>query len=55
MAQDSNAPRWEIDSIFSGGAASPQFADFRKKIADEIEKLTSTLESQVDPESAGKL
>lgn len=42
--QKNSAPRWEIDSIFPGGAKSPQFAEFRQNIAKEIAKLTKALE-----------
>lgn len=45
MVQDNKAPRWEIDSIFPGGAASQQYAEFRKKIIGEIEDLTRNLEN----------
>jgi oligoendopeptidase F len=45
MAQDNKAPRWEIDSIFPGGAASSQYAEFRKKIMAEIDDLTKSLGS----------
>jgi len=27
-SKKNSAPRWEIDSIFPGGAKSPQFAEF---------------------------
>jgi pepF/M3 family oligoendopeptidase len=40
---NSKAPTWEIDSIFPGGTKSPQFAEFRKIIAKDIEKLTRAL------------
>ena len=32
------APRWDIENIFPGGSKSKEFASFRKKIDDDLEK-----------------
>jgi len=47
MVPDKNAPkapRWEIDSIFPGGSKSPQYLEFRKAIARDLEKLARAIE-----------
>ena len=38
------APRWDIDSIFSGGSKSPEFAEFRKAIAKDLAKVSKALD-----------
>lgn len=30
---------WELDSIFAGGSASPQFESFLSQLESDIEKL----------------
>jgi oligoendopeptidase F len=42
------APTWEIESIFPGGSKSKEYADFRKKIVDDLERAGKTLESLPD-------
>jgi len=37
------APRWDIESIFPGGAKSKEFTDFRKNIIEGIEAADKTL------------
>lgn len=37
------APTWDLESIFPGGSTSPQFADFRRRIADDLKKAEATL------------
>ena len=39
----SAAPKWEIDSIFPGGSKSKEYADFRKKIAEDIKTSGKSL------------
>lgn len=38
---DTTAPRWDLESIFPGGAASKEFADFRAAIRRDLEKLNA--------------
>lgn len=38
------APTWEIDSIFPGGSRSPEYAEFRKKIALDLAKAAKVLD-----------
>jgi oligoendopeptidase F len=42
------APAWDIETIFPGGSKSDEFADFRKKISDDLEKAKKTLEKLPD-------
>jgi oligoendopeptidase F len=42
--QSGKAPNWEIDSIFPGGSKSAKFAEFRKEIAKDLEKVTKALD-----------
>ncbi|UCC80712.1 MAG: M3 family oligoendopeptidase [Candidatus Zixiibacteriota bacterium] len=38
------APAWDLESIFPGGSKSEEYADFRKKIAKDLEKAKKVLE-----------
>jgi pepF/M3 family oligoendopeptidase len=40
----SKAPTWDIDSIFPGGSKSKEYAEFRKKIREDLESASSALE-----------
>ncbi|UQZ33323.1 oligoendopeptidase [Paenibacillus sp. PK3_47] len=40
---------WELDSIFPGGSASPQFAEFLAKLEADIEKLSRQVADSVPP------
>ena len=39
------APTWDLESIFPGGSKSKEYADFRKKIAEDLEKAKKALEN----------
>jgi oligoendopeptidase F len=43
MSDASSPPRWDIESIFPGGSSSPQFAEFRKQIAIDLDKAQKTV------------
>lgn len=38
------APAWDIETIFPGGSKSKEYADFRKKIAEDLENAKKALE-----------
>lgn len=38
-----SSPRWELDSIFTGGSASPEFRKFCDAIRSDLEKLAATV------------
>lgn len=42
------APTWEIETIFPGGSKSKEFADFRKKIVEDLEAAKKTLDNLPD-------
>jgi len=44
----SKAPRWDIDSIFPGGSKSKEYADFREKIAEELDAAGKAAERLPD-------
>jgi len=39
------APRWNLDTIFPGGAESKEFAEFRKKIKAQLEELNQRFDT----------
>ena len=48
------APKWDLESIFPGGSASPEFKAFREKMKAEIAagaSRVSTLPNQLDKNS----
>jgi len=50
------APTWDLESLFPGGSASPQFADFMKKVEaalDQARKDADKLPKKLDDSSAG--
>jgi oligoendopeptidase F len=42
------APTWEIESIFPAGSKSKEYAEFRKKIVDDLSAVKKTLEGLPD-------
>ena len=42
------APAWDLESIFPGGSKSKEYTDFRKKIAEDMEKAKKVLEKLPD-------
>jgi pepF/M3 family oligoendopeptidase len=42
------APAWDIESIFPGGSKSKEYTDFRKKIAEDLEKAKKAQEKLPD-------
>lgn len=39
------APKWDLESIFTGGSKSADFKKFRDQVKSDVEKLTSEIES----------
>jgi len=39
-----NAPTWDLETIFPGGSKSKEFEELRKKIAEDLEKAEKSLE-----------
>ncbi len=55
MNGDANKLNWDIDSIFTGGSASPEFAEFRLAIKTDLAKAKETykkLPKKLDSDSA---
>ena len=51
---NNNKMRWELESVFPGGSASTEFAEFRQAIATDLEKAEKSLAklpARVDNES----
>jgi pepF/M3 family oligoendopeptidase len=44
MAGSTNKMRWDMDCIFPGGAASPEFAAFRDTLTQDIDKVGREIE-----------
>lgn len=50
------APTWDLESIFPGGSGSKEYAEFRQKVRDDIErvwKLIHSVPEQLDDSSVG--
>ena len=44
MAEDTSKLRWDLESVFRGGSASPEFEKFRKELAKDLEKAGKAIE-----------
>lgn len=51
---EKKAPRWEIDSIFPGGSKSEEYAEFRKKIAQDLALAQKALENLPESIDSGE-
>ncbi len=39
MATDTNKMRWDLESVFAGGSSSPEFAEFRLAIVNDLRSI----------------
>ena len=44
MAESTNKLRWDMESVFQGGSASPEYEKFRKDLAADLEKAAREVE-----------